>query len=48
MKIYIVNDGSDRDYSEEVQYFSKIMKIKELKLKENKGPGYARQYGSFK
>lgn len=45
IKVYIINDASTKDYKEQVDYFSKLIDIKELKLKENKGPGYARQYG---
>ena len=43
--VYIVNDGSDEDYSKEIKFFSKFLKIKELKMKKNSGPGCARQYG---
>ena len=43
--VYIVNDGSIIDYSEQVNKFSKFMKVKELLLKKNSGPGYAREYG---
>lgn len=42
---YIVNDNSDKDYSEFVTFFSNFMNIKELVLNDNKGPGVARQYG---
>jgi len=45
LNVYIVNDASDTDYSDEVNIFSKVMNIKELKLDKNKGSGYARQYG---
>ena len=45
LNIYIINDASDIDYSEEVNIFSNVMNVKELKFDENKGPGYARQYG---
>lgn len=45
LSVYIVNDGSDRDYSSEVELFKNKINIKELKLEENRGPGVARQYG---
>ena len=45
LNVYIVNDGSAKDYSSSIKFFKKFMNITELKLKENKGPGYARQYG---
>ena len=45
ISVYIVNDGSNKNYSEQVSKFSKFMNIKELELKKNRGPGYARGYG---
>jgi len=45
IKTYIVNDGSKNDYNSEIEPFSEIMDITELKLKKNSGPGVARQYG---
>lgn len=42
--VTIVNDGG-RNYSEIVSTFSSILNIKEIGYDENKGPGYARQYG---
>ena len=45
INVYIINDGSKKDYSEQIEIFSKLMKIKELKIEDNKGPGFARQYG---
>lgn len=44
-KVYIVNDCSDYEYSDKINYFKKFFFIKELKLEKNMGPGYARQYG---
>lgn len=44
-KVYIVNDKSEKNYSQEIKIFSRFMDIKELKLKKNSGPGIARQYG---
>lgn len=43
--VYIVNDGSKKNYEDQIDKFSKFMTIKELELKHNCGPGYARQYG---
>ena len=43
--VYLINDCSDYDYSDEVSLFSKFYDIKELKMKKNGGPGLARQYG---
>ena len=45
LKIYIVNDASEKDYSNEVKFFSNFMNIQELTLTENSGTGVARQYG---
>ena len=45
IKVYIVNDASKTDYSKEIKQFKNFMDITELTLKENGGPGIARQYG---
>ena len=45
IKVYIVNDKSDKDYSIEIDKFKNIMNIKELDLQVNSGPGVARQFG---
>ena len=45
VKVYIVNDNSEQNYSLIIKKFENFLNIKELVLKENKGPGYARQYG---
>ena len=45
VKVYIVNDASDKDYSKEIEEFSKLINIRELTLKTNLGPGGARQFG---
>lgn len=45
LNVYIVNDNSIKDYSKKIDFFKDFINIKELKLNENKGPGYARQYG---
>lgn len=45
INVYIVNDYSDHDYSEFVDFFSNFMNICEIKLEKNGGPGLARQKG---
>ncbi len=45
LKVYIVNDDKNDNYDEEIDFFKKFIKIKELKYEKNMGPGYARQYG---
>ena len=45
LRVYIVNDASNSDYSELVNFFSNFINVKELKLDKNGGPGVARQYG---
>ncbi|MBO7615034.1 MAG: glycosyltransferase family 2 protein [Bacilli bacterium] len=42
--VTIVNDGGE-PYTDIIKIFEPILKIKEIGYKENKGPGYARQYG---
>ena len=44
LKVTIVNDGG-KDYAEIVEIFKPLIDIQEIGYKENKGPGYARQYG---
>ena len=43
--ITIVNDADGIGYADIVEHYSKYLDIRELTLPENKGPGYARQYG---
>ena len=43
--VYLVNDKSDYNYDEEVNYFSIFYNIKEIKLDKNMGPGIARREG---
>jgi glycosyltransferase involved in cell wall biosynthesis len=46
IEVTIVNDACPNgDYKELVDMFSPYMKIKEIKMEENGGPGLARQYG---
>lgn len=44
LKVTIVNDGG-KDYKEIVETFKPLIDICEIGYKENRGPGYARQYG---
>ena len=44
-KVYLINDKSDYDYKEEVDYFLNYFNIQEIKLKKNLGPGGARREG---
>lgn len=44
VQVTIVNDGG-RDYHELINIFSNILNIKEISYEENRGPGYARQFG---
>ena len=45
LNVYIVNDASKNDYTKEIERFISLMNIKEIRLKENGGPGVARQFG---
>lgn len=45
LKVYIVNDASSENYSNEISFFKNFLDIKELKMNKNGGPGVARQYG---
>lgn len=45
LNVYIVDDGSDKNYNNIVNKFSKFLNIVELGLEKNSGPGFARQYG---
>lgn len=42
--VTIVNDGG-KDYKEIVDIFKPLINVKEIGYEENRGPGYARQYG---
>ena len=44
-EVLIVNDKSDYDYRDFIDKYSKYINIRELTLKENVGPGGARQQG---
>ena len=45
VKVTIVDDYSEENYSELIELFQKIIPIRILYLKKNSGPGIARQYG---
>ena len=45
LHVYIVNDCSDKDYSEQINKYKDKMNIIELKTPKNVGPGGARSYG---
>lgn len=45
LEVTLVNDGDEKDYSDIVKKFSPFVKIKEVKLKKNSGPGTARRFG---
>ena len=45
LKVYIVNDGSEKDYDRFVKKYQSFLSIVELKLRKNKGLGFARQWG---
>lgn len=48
INVYVVNDGSDSDYKDIIGLFKNKLKIKELKILKNSGPGVARNYGISK
>ena len=43
--VYLINDADGIDYSDDISIFNGVLRIKELNLSENSGPGVARQYG---
>ena len=45
LKVYIVNDGSSKGYSEEAEIFKDLLDITIFDLDVNRGVGYARKYG---
>lgn len=47
-KVYLVNDNSNYNYQEEVDFFSRFYNIEEIKLDKNLGPGGARREGIIK
>lgn len=45
LEVTLVNDGDTEDYQKIVKQFSPFVKIKEVKLAKNSGPGTARRFG---
>lgn len=45
LEVTLVNDGDEKDYQEIVNQFTPFVKIKEVKLEQNSGPGTARRFG---
>lgn len=45
IKVTIVNDASDHDYSQEISRFKDYLDIVEVGYAENQGPGFARNFG---
>ena len=45
VKVYLINDASDYNYEDFIDYYSKYFSIKEIKLDNNSGPGVARRIG---
>jgi glycosyltransferase involved in cell wall biosynthesis len=45
IKITIVNDFSEKDYSEFIEKYKSVIAIQEIKLEKNSGPGVARRVG---
>lgn len=43
--VYLINDASDYNYKEFIDYYSKFFNIKEITLDKNQGPGAARRIG---
>lgn len=43
--VYLINDASDYNYKEFIDYYSKFFNIKEITLDKNQGPGAARRVG---
>ena len=43
--VYIIDDASSKSYSDIIEFYSNFIKIKELRISKNSGPGVARQYG---
>ena len=45
VNVYLIDDCSEVDYSEEVNMFKKYFNIKQIRLGKNSGPGTARKVG---
>ena len=47
VKVTIVNDCDERDYSKIIKRYSDLIDIQEIRLEKNGGPGVARQFGIY-
>ena len=45
VNVYIIDDGSKKNYNKIVELFKDKINIKELTIEKNSGPGVARQFG---
>ncbi len=45
INVIIIDDASKKDYNKIYELFKNFMNIKLFRLNQNRGPGYARQYG---
>jgi glycosyltransferase involved in cell wall biosynthesis len=48
IKITVIDDCSEKDYSEFVEKYKSVIDIQEIKLEKNSGPGVARRVGQEK
>ena len=44
-EVTIINDGSSQSIEDIIDFYSKSIEIKEIKISRNRGPGFARQLG---
>lgn len=45
VNVYLIDDCSDKDYSEEIKLYNSYFPIKQIRLDNNSGPGIARRVG---
>lgn len=45
VKVYLIDDNSDEDYTQVLNYYNSLLDITYIKLDKNYGPGYARKVG---
>ena len=45
LNVYLIDDCSEKDYTEEVEMFKEFINIKQIRLDKNSGPGVARRVG---
>lgn len=43
INVYILNDASDENYQKIIEEYTPYIKIKEIEIEKNSGPGVARQ-----